>query len=242
MVRRNRHQPPVFVRPSRHFQLHPEGLPAVTDMTEAHRAMARAMAPSFSRKPVADLSDIPDEAVEAAHDISWGGEQVNRQHIRLMLAAALPVLNTARDAETEAMRTELEQHRSGESYEIGENYGRTTQANSCVRDLLEAVYPGDPMPDRPLDTVWNHLLERVRVDSADVDRWRALRLEPLGMEIGSPDEAYVQRIRERLTDWFNVRAEQKLCVCGEPTTLNTVHRADAPCYVAEVAASLRGEQ
>ena len=152
------------------------------------------------------------------------------------------VLNTAKDSETEALRAELEQHRSGESYEIGENYGRTTQANSCVRDLLEAVYPGDPMPDRSLDTVWTHLLEKVRVDSADVDKWRMLRLEPLGMEIDSPDEAYVARIRERLNDWFNVRAERKLCVCGQPTTLDTVHRADGPCYVADPAASLRGEQ
>lgn len=47
-----------------------------------------------------DFSDIPDEAVEAAHDISWGGEQANRHHIRMMLAAALPVLNTAKDSET----------------------------------------------------------------------------------------------------------------------------------------------
>lgn len=76
---------------------------------------------------MANLSDIPDEAVEAAHDVSYGGEHANRHHIRMMLAAALPVLNTARDPETEAMRAELEQHRSGESYEIGESYGRATE-------------------------------------------------------------------------------------------------------------------
>ena len=112
---------------------------------------------------MADLYDIPDEAwIDVVAAVGWDESNELWPVLQKAVAAALPILNTARDAETEAMRTELEQHRSGESYEVGENYGRTTQANSCVRDLLQAVYPGDPMPDRPLDTIWEHLLEQVR--------------------------------------------------------------------------------
>jgi hypothetical protein len=48
----------------------------------------------------------------------------------------------------------------------------TTQADECVRDLLQAVYPGDPMPDRPLDTIWNHLLEQVRRYVNELDEMR----------------------------------------------------------------------
>lgn len=55
---------------------------------------------------MADLSDTFAAAVEAAHDVSFGGEQANRHHIRMMLAAALPVLNTAKDTETTALREE----------------------------------------------------------------------------------------------------------------------------------------
>lgn len=43
------------------------------------------------------------------------------------------------------------------------------ERDSMVRDLLQAVYPGDPMPDRPLDTVWNHLLEQAGKLSAERD-------------------------------------------------------------------------
>lgn len=43
------------------------------------------------------------------------------------------------------------------------------ERDSMVRDLLQAVYPGDPMPDRPLDTVWNHLMEQAGKLSAERD-------------------------------------------------------------------------
>jgi hypothetical protein len=38
--------------------------------------------------------------------------------------------------------------------------------NDLTRELYQAVYPGDAWPDRPLDTVWNHLLEQIRAQSA----------------------------------------------------------------------------
>lgn len=37
----------------------------------------------------------------------------------------------------------------------------------CTRQLYEAVYPGDSWPDRPLDTIWEHLLDRVRYEQGD---------------------------------------------------------------------------
>lgn len=116
----------------------------MADMTEAHREMARAMAPHFSRKPVADLSDIPDESVTAeleeyattlllehARDVEYltvhemaeehlgreitdeeakaVHEMVVRAELTVTLhpeAAALSVLNTAKDSETfELLRT-----------------------------------------------------------------------------------------------------------------------------------------
>lgn len=116
------------------------------------------------------------------------------------IAADVHLLMRQRDE----ARAELDQHRSGESYEIGENYGRTTQANSCVRDLLQAVYPGDPMPDRPLDTVWKHLLEQVTKRTAELDEQRARaerrmteRDEALTKRDGALTKLYKQGTRDR---------------------------------------------
>jgi hypothetical protein len=40
--------------------------------------------------------------------------------------------------------------------------GRGDAEKSCVLDLYRAVYGNDSWPDRPLDTIWNHLIEKVR--------------------------------------------------------------------------------
>lgn len=45
-----------------------------------------------------------------------------------------------------------------DGYDEGHRIGQTT----CVRELYEAFYPGDSWPDRPLDTIWEHLLEQVK--------------------------------------------------------------------------------
>lgn len=45
-----------------------------------------------------------------------------------------------------------------DGYDEGHRIGQ----GKCVRELYEAVYGNDAWPDRPLDTIWEHLLEQVR--------------------------------------------------------------------------------
>lgn len=46
--------------------------------------------------------------------------------------------------------------------EEGEKVGRHIGQADCVRDLYRAVYGNDTWPDRPQDTIWDHLIEKVR--------------------------------------------------------------------------------
>jgi hypothetical protein len=85
-----------------------------------------------------------------------------------------------------------------------------------VRDLLQAFYPGDPMPDRPLDTIWEHLLDQVRQqetryhalaasavrDREEVKALRAVSPDADGLRL--PDDA-----AERVALWlFRVKIEK----------------------------------
>jgi hypothetical protein len=96
---------------------------------------------------------------------------VNAMHDAGLLHAAPP------DTDTAALRAEVEAERL-RADQLGETANRLRQErsdaraerDSMVRDLLAAVYPGDPMPDRPLDTVWEHLLEQVRKTRVRLDQ------------------------------------------------------------------------
>ncbi|HEY3483547.1 MAG TPA: hypothetical protein VGL02_32170 [Streptomyces sp.] len=68
---------------------------------------------------------------------------------------------------------------------------------SMVRDLLQAVYPGDPMPDRPLDTIWDHLIEQVTQQTARMDVRVAERDDALTMvfEQGTRYRAEIAALR-----------------------------------------------
>lgn len=119
--------------------------------------------------------DLPEiiRTYLAANGLTAPGKEAALPHLASRQSADRDTETAALRDENERLRAELEQHQTGESYEIGESYGRTAQANSCVRDLLDAVYPGDPMPDRPLDTVWEHLLNAVRAYAVEVGQLRS---------------------------------------------------------------------
>jgi hypothetical protein len=44
---------------------------------------------------VGDVFPIPEEAIEAAVDVSWGGQQLRRDHARYVLQAAAPLIVAA---------------------------------------------------------------------------------------------------------------------------------------------------
>lgn len=48
------------------------------------------------------------------------------------------------------------------AYREGYIEGVARGQEECVRDLYGAIYGNDSWPDRPLDTIWEHLLEQVR--------------------------------------------------------------------------------
>lgn len=47
-------------------------------------------------------------------------------------------------------------------YEEAYAAGQSQMLARCVSDLLQAVYPGDPHPDRPNDTIFKTLVENIR--------------------------------------------------------------------------------
>ena len=47
-------------------------------------------------------------------------------------------------------------------YDEGYAAGQSQMLARCVADLLQAVYPGDPHPDRPNDTIFKTLVENIR--------------------------------------------------------------------------------
>lgn len=134
---------------------------------------------------MADHSHITDEAVEAAHDVSWGGEQINRHHIRMMLAAALPVLNTTKDRETcEAIAREFERFADTWGSPMPSPSSYIAQALRDRAAEIRAASLGVSGEDRseptpaPGDTVRLHLADgtvitgRLYLDPEDDDRER----------------------------------------------------------------------
>lgn len=73
--------------------------------------------------------------------------------------------------------------------------------------------------------------QRIEELEVELSRWRALRDEPLALELDSSDEGVIRRIRERLEEWRRLTAERAACTCGDATSLNTVHSATVPCHV-----------
>lgn len=70
-----------------------------------------------------------------------------------------------------------------------------------ARQLYQAVYPGDAWPDRPVDTVWNHLLDQVRVQVAQQLALRAAAIKAADQaEAVTGDNASLVEVNQSLAE------------------------------------------
>lgn len=148
---------------------------------------------AFARQVLA-LPVVVAPGVEplAAYVESWLNAYTN-DDLPALVSDIAPKLAASLDEDVLAgLRADLDQARAEQA--------------SMVRDLLQTVYPGDPMPDRPLDTVWEHLLDQVRQQET---RYHALaasavqdREEVKALRSGArtiPDDA-AERVAEALRE------------------------------------------
>lgn len=132
----------------------------------ARAVMAKVVDPM--RAEIDRLTASPDPSTEpTARDLVdlW-----NRLTDTERLAAAARWLDDTRHAQAGYHRCLMGNHDA----RLSEVHSLRAERDSMIRDLAQAIYPGDPMPDRPLDTVWNHLLDQVRAATACVSGARPI--------------------------------------------------------------------
>jgi hypothetical protein len=158
-------------------------------------AFAMALAPHFADRPVCPCVTNDDYVHPADLDTASPDRPANtptddlRGRARKAVEDALSVdLTPLLDAEAITVSASMTEDAADAVIRLA----RYAQAEECVRDLLSAVYPGDPMPDRPLDTIWAHLLDQVRNRTSQLDESRA---ENAALK-AKPDAAY-QHIGEQ---------------------------------------------
>lgn len=115
--------------------------------------MAHAVMHAYKGGIHCDHSKATQKALVKRGLAQWDSDQEDSADLTPLGMEVQAYLKRRAEAAMEAKDRER-----AEVYELGRRMGQST----CVSDLYSAVYPGDSWPDRPLDTIWEHLLEQVR--------------------------------------------------------------------------------
>jgi len=100
-----------------------------------------------------DVSLATQRALVKRGLAAWDSEQENGADLTPLGLQVQDYLKQQAEAKSAAKDRER-----AEAFALGRSSGQS----DCVSDLYSIVYPGDSWPDRPLDTIWEHLLEQVR--------------------------------------------------------------------------------
>jgi len=105
---------------------------------------------------VADLSDIPDEAwIDVVAAVGWDESNDLWPVLQKAVAAALPVLNTAKDSETDALRGSLDRT-------IDDLATRNGDVTRLKRALAGHLFDGESVSTR--EAIRNELIEQAQAD------------------------------------------------------------------------------